>query len=213
MVESLISFKGSKDGIYVFIKDGEFSVIKKQLEYRLKNSRSFFDGSKVINFKGKELTSHEEKELKTIMEYRYGIEVGDDKIREAKDNNKMQLIKNKKDQEIVNEVKEGDTKFVRITIRSGQVVEYAGNVVILGDVNPGGVVISGGNIIVLGSLRGVAIAGKRNNKEAIVSAYNLQPTQLRIGNIISRSPDNETSTTIGPEIASIKDDVMVIESL
>ena len=106
---------------------------------------------------------------------------------------------------------EGMAKFISSTIRSGQVIEYDGNIIIIGDVNPGALVKAKGNIIILGTLRGVAHAGVDGNEEAIVAAYNLQPTQLRIANIIGRRPDGEVVTSGLPEVAKIHDGEVFIE--
>ncbi|MHB8758049.1 MAG: septum site-determining protein MinC, partial [Bacillota bacterium] len=100
---------------------------------------------------------------------------------------------------------------LRRTLRSGQVVHYPGHVSILGDVNPGGEVIAGGDIIVLGILRGVAHAGAGGNDQAVVAAFRLRPTQLRIGNHIARAPDEETGGPEAPEIAKVRNGVVVIE--
>ena len=56
-------------------------------------------------------------------------------------------------------IEEGLTKFVYSTIRSGMKIQYNGNLVIIGDVNPGAEVIATGNIIVMGALRGIAHGG------------------------------------------------------
>ncbi|MCF6465374.1 hypothetical protein C3E90_05645 [Clostridium sp. Cult2] len=103
------------------------------------------------------------------------------------------------------------TKFINTTIRSGQVVEYDGNIVIIGDVNPGALIKARGNIIILGTLRGVAHAGIDGNYKAIVAAYDLQPTQLRIANIIGRRPDGDIVTSELPEVAKIYDGEVLIE--
>src|SRR5699024_11109853 len=108
------------------------------------------------------------------------------------------------------EIKEGMTKFVNTTLRSGQTLNYDGNIVIIGDVNPGAYVVAMGNIIVLGTLRGIAHAGCNGNKNAVVAAYNLQPTQLRITNIIARRPDNFFKTSKKPKVARIyKGEVLI----
>lgn len=106
-----------------------------------------------------------------------------------------------------------DTKTILIqrTLRSGQTVRYPGHVVIMGDVNPGAEVIAGGNIVVLGYLRGIAHAGAGGNQQAIVAAFKLEPTQLRIDNHITRAPDGQKWLPKQPEIASIKNGVVVIE--
>lgn len=103
------------------------------------------------------------------------------------------------------------TILIQRTIRSGQSIRYPGNVVVMGDVNPGGEVIAGGNIIVMGHLRGVVHAGALGSEDAVVAAFKLQPTQLRIANHITRAPDGEEATPLQPEIAKIQNGVVVIE--
>ena len=105
-----------------------------------------------------------------------------------------------------------DTLLIRRTIRFGQISKYDGNVVILGDVNPGAEVICSGDILVLGSLRGVAHAGCNGNVLASVFAFRLEPTQLRIANYISRSPDEKLPEPLGPELARVKENTIQISA-
>ena len=77
-----------------------------------------------------------------------------------------------------------ETTFHRGSLRSGQKLEIEGSIVILGDVNSGAEVIASENIVVLGNLRGLAHAGAKGNKEAIIAAGTLDTVQLRIANII-----------------------------
>lgn len=104
-----------------------------------------------------------------------------------------------------------NTILIKRTVRSGQSIQFDGNVVVLGDVNPGSEIIASGNIVVMGALRGVVHAGATGNEEATVAAFKLQPTQLRIANHITRAPDGDYITPEHPEIARIKDGVVVIE--
>jgi len=104
------------------------------------------------------------------------------------------------------------TILVQRTLRSGQSIHYDGNVVILGDVNPGAEVAATGNIIVMGALRGVVHAGAGGDENAIVMAFHLQPTQLRIADHITRPPDNDAIYPDYPEMARIKGGVVTIES-
>lgn len=98
-------------------------------------------------------------------------------------------------------------------LRSGQKISSDGNVVILGDINPGAEVVARGNILVMGSLRGVAHAGAGGDSTAVVAAYRLNPTQIRIANHITRPPDGEVVTDSDPEVARIRDGKVVIEKL
>ena len=82
-------------------------------------------------------------------------------------------------------------KFHRGSVRSGQKVEFEGSLVILGDVNDGAEVMAVDNIVVLGNLRGLAHAGAKGNKEAIIAASSIEAPQLRISNIIKEREREE----------------------
>lgn len=91
------------------------------------------------------------------------------------------------------EIENSDTKFHRGSIRSGQKIEFEGSLVILGDVNAGAEIIAGENVVVLGYLRGLAHAGAKGNKKAIIAAHVIEAPQLRISNIvkeIEKLPDD-----------------------
>nr|MDH3093677.1 septum site-determining protein MinC [Bacillus velezensis]MDH3098919.1 septum site-determining protein MinC [Bacillus velezensis]WGD99655.1 septum site-determining protein MinC [Bacillus velezensis] len=75
-------------------------------------------------------------------------------------------------------------------VRSGQVLHVTGDLLLIGDVNPGGTIRAGGNIFVLGSLKGIAHAGYNGNNRAVIAASEMMPTQLRINHVLNRSPDH-----------------------
>ncbi|MCL1874422.1 MAG: septum site-determining protein MinC [Clostridiales bacterium] len=104
------------------------------------------------------------------------------------------------------------TIIVQRTLRSGQNVNYDGNVVVLGDVNPGAEIVASGHVVVMGSLRGLVHAGATGEDSATVTALSLNPTQLRISSHITRPPDgSRPENSICPEIARIKEGAVVIE--
>jgi septum site-determining protein MinC len=105
-----------------------------------------------------------------------------------------------------------NTLFTRRTIRSGQRLRYESSVVIIGDVNPGAEVIAGGDVMVWGTLRGTVHAGYPGNEEAVVCALALAPVQLRIGTLASRSPEDGMLPPMLPEVASVKNGQIVVES-
>lgn len=104
------------------------------------------------------------------------------------------------------------TIMIQRTLRSGQNLHYDGNVVIMGDVNPGAEVVASGHILVMGSLRGLVHAGATGEEDATVTALHLAPTQLRIASHITRPPDgNADEESKLPETARIKNDLVIIE--
>jgi septum site-determining protein MinC len=76
----------------------------------------------------------------------------------------------------------------RGTLRSGDHIEAAGSLLVLGDVNPGARVSAVGHVLVWGRLRGVAHAGCHGDQGARIVAMGLQPLQLRIADVIARGP-------------------------
>ena len=112
---------------------------------------------------------------------------------------------------------EPDTRMVYGTLRSGQKVETEHSIVIFGDVNSGAEVVAGGDIVILGTLRGIAHAGAYDESGGgrVIFSLNLQPTQLRIGLVISRGAGSDymESTPRGgmPEIARVQGNVIVVE--
>lgn len=90
------------------------------------------------------------------------------------------------------EINSSETKFYRGSLRSGKKIEYEGSIVIIGDVNGGAEVISGENIVVLGNLRGLAHAGAKGNKSAIIAAEAMDTAQIRIANIVKELEKEET---------------------
>ena len=84
-----------------------------------------------------------------------------------------------------------ETKYHRGSLRSGQKIEFEGSLVILGDVNDGAEVIAGENIVVLGALRGLAHAGAKGNKDAIIASSSIEAMQLRIANAVNEREKEE----------------------
>jgi septum site-determining protein MinC len=104
-----------------------------------------------------------------------------------------------------------DTLFLRRTVRSGQAIHHASNVVVLGDVNPGAEIVAGGDIIVWGVLRGMVHAGYPDNENAYVCSLHLTPVQLRIAHLLSRPPEGK-EVLPSPEVAAIRNGRIVVET-
>lgn len=99
------------------------------------------------------------------------------------------------------------------TIRSGQELRHQGDLLLLGDINPGGGVFCTGSIFVMGALRGLAHAGCDGDEQAIIAASELRPTQLRIADIISRPPDEWMDGNYEMEFAYLEEGQMSIYKL
>jgi septum site-determining protein MinC len=94
--------------------------------------------------------------------------------------------------------------YLKATLRSGVEIRHPGTVIIMGDVNPGGSIVADGDILVWGSLRGVAHAGFRGDRAAVIMALRIDLTQLRIAELVARAPAL-ASDRIEAEIACISE--------
>jgi len=217
MKEELITFKGVKEGVFINIDSGNYLDIKDELDIKLKNAANFYRGTKLLGIKTENLLDQDIIELKLILKYKYDFIVSNEELPShildspSKEDSLNIGNENESNDSVFEGIESGMTKFVNGTLRSGQVVKYDGNIVIVGDVNPGALIQAKGNIIVLGILRGVAHAGTDGNLKSIIASYYLQPTQLRIGDKITRPPDEDLESYRLPEIAKIKDGEIIIE--
>ena len=97
------------------------------------------------------------------------------------------------------EIATSETKFYKGSIRSGQKMEFEGSLVILADVNAGAEVLAEDNVVILGILRGMAHAGAKGNKEAIIAAASIESAQIRIADIV-KEIEREDNTEESKEI-------------
>jgi len=112
-------------------------------------------------------------------------------------------------------------RFLFATIRSGQRIESEHSLLIFGDVNSGAEIVAGGDIVVLGALRGVAHAGAYDETGGgrVIMSLILQPTQLRIGSVISRGNSENAKQDAQsrnenyrhPEVARVDGTMIVVE--
>jgi septum site-determining protein MinC len=98
---------------------------------------------------------------------------------------------------------------VQRTLRSGHILKHPGHVIVIGDVNPGAEIVAGGNVVVWGRLRGTVHAGAQGNKDAVVCALDLSPTQIRIAEQISITPPQRRKPK--PEIARLANGKVIAE--
>jgi septum formation inhibitor MinC len=102
------------------------------------------------------------------------------------------------------------TRFCKGTLRSGRLVSFDGNVVVLGDVNPGAMIEATGNVVVFGNLRGIVHSGAGGNKDTFVLALHFSPTQLRIADVIARRAEPRGGGK-SPHIAHLSGGAIVVE--
>ncbi len=103
-----------------------------------------------------------------------------------------------------------EIKFHQGTLRSGDHLTSDGDVLLLGDVNPGARISAKGNVMIWGRLRGIAHAGCEGKKTSKIIALQLRPVQLRIAELIARGPKGNPEEGLA-EQARIDNGRIIIE--
>lgn len=209
-----ISLRGDNEGIIITVKDGHLDDIIKEVEHKVDNSIDFFKGASVKGIVGDGLKEGDIKKLESLLKSKYDMVILDKALQKkvAPKPSKGYLQAVESESKCFEGIDEGNTKFIKSTVRSGQLLTVNGNAVVLGDVNPGGVIAARGNIVVLGALKGIAKAGIDGNRDAFIVAFRLEPTQLKIADIITRRPDEDYDRPEWPELARIQDGMIVVET-
>ena len=97
-------------------------------------------------------------------------------------------------------------------IRSGEKISSNGNLIIIGDVNPGAQISARRNIYVWGKLCGIAFAGANGDENCFISSLYLNPLQLRINKTVATGPKEKPNDHY-PEIATLEKGEIVIKPL
>ncbi len=177
-----VMIKGTKEGLTLHLNDQcSFEELKQELEEKLTAHYPETEDTPLITVNiqtgNRYVTPQQTEELKDIVRQKKKLVVD-----EVSSN-----VMAKSDVEDL--LSQRNIHTLAGIIRSGQVVEAPGDLLIIGDVNPGGTVLAVGNIFVLGSLRGIAHAGIEGNHQAVIVASKMVPSQLRISDCLNRAPD------------------------
>ncbi len=186
-MKNCVSINLKKNEILIKLsEDAEQNEIVENLKRKLTELKKLYKDEKTpIKVTGKVLKNKEIDEIQELIKGKIDVEIDFDMPKALGLHSIRRTFQ--KDIDV------SETTFHRGSLRSGQKMEVEGSLVILGDVNSGAEVIASDNIVVLGSLRGLAHAGAKGNKQAIISAGLLDTVQIRIANIVKEiNRDEET---------------------
>lgn len=184
-----VVIKSNKYGINLILdRDLPFEELLDAIIAKFLESEKFFRNAEVaISFEGRELNQEEEYRIVEAITQKTSI-----KIICIVDNDEAHAQFVKEQIDAYQEAVTGrDGEFYRGTLRSGQVLESASSIVVVGDVNPGAKIISRKNIVVLGALNGNAYAGAGGDGSCFIAALEMDPIQIQIGDILAKSPDKQ----------------------
>ena len=177
-MKNCININLKKNEIVIkIVEDASFDDIMENLKKKLPELKKLYKEEKTpIRVSGKILKNKEIDQLQELIKDNIDVDIEFDSPKSLG----LASIKRTFDQDIA----VSETKFHRGSLRSGQKMEIEGSIVIIGDVNSGAEIIASDHIIVLGSLRGLAHAGAKGNKQAIIAAGVFDSVQVRIANIV-----------------------------
>ncbi|AKO94282.1 septum site-determining protein MinC [Priestia filamentosa] len=197
-----VIIKGTKDGLTLHLDDTcSFHDVLNELERKL-SSNQYGGHNQLVSVQlrvgNRYLTPDQEEQIKSLVRSKNHLVV---ESIESNVVSKEEALKIKQQNEIVS---------VARVVRSGQVLHVEGDLLLIGDVNPGGTVIAGGNIFVLGVLKGIAHAGYYGNDQAVISASKMEPTQLRICEAFSRAEEADKNEEHDMECAYLDEDKRIV---
>jgi septum site-determining protein MinC len=207
-----IQIKGIRDSLLVTLGGGAWTELEAALVKSIDDRPAFFRGARlVLDVAGQVMHVADLSALRDVLSER-GISLwavlSESPVTEQTAQNlglatRLSKPGRPEARETAKEMPGDAALWVQQTVRSGKQITYKGNIVILGDVNPGAEILAGGSVIVWGRLRGVVHAGAQGDEKAVVCALELSPTQLRIAGEIAVSPARKGKPQ--PEIARLKD--------
>ena len=206
-----VIIKGTKSGIIVHLSDEiPFGELKEKVCDKFKTSSDFLGDAQIaLSFEGRKLSDEEQLILVDCITENSHLDV----VCVIDDNEEREAYFNRTLEEKLMTLNSNTGQFYKGTLRSGQVLEFDTSIVILGDVNAGAQVVSAGNVVILGKLLGNVYAGASGRENSFVVALQMNPTQIRIGDVIARSPDEKQKTITETKIAFSQDGNIYIEPL
>ena len=184
-----VTLQRIRSGLLVILDDKvPFYNLKKVFFQKMQNIGSYiYHTNTIFNFGSRELRDSDLKEFVLIAKDNFKLNVIQiiSKVPEVHEIANRRGIKveehlDKSEHEYCEQINNEDTLWIKKSIRSGQLVEYRGNVVVLGDVSHGARIVAGGNVLVMGVMRGDIWAGKDGDVETVIISSFFKPSQLRI---------------------------------
>ena len=195
-----------KDAVVIKISDNlKQEEIVKILKDKLPELKNLYKDEKIpIEVTGKVLKSNEMDEIQKLIKKEIDVKINFDLPKTLGLHGIRKTFSK--------EINESQTKYIKHSLRNGTKIEYEGSVVVLGNVNSGAEITAEDNIVIRGTLRGIAHAGAKGNKKAIIVADSIDSPQIRIANVIKElevSPGNDPKIIKNYIYVNDKDEIVI----
>lgn len=210
-MRNAVVIKSSKAGMTVILDDSlPFDELLAAIGTKFRESARFWGSVQMtLTLEGRELTPEEEFLIVDTITRNSQVEILCLLDTDAERIERCEKALNDKLMELNSQT----GQFYRGSLKKGDSLESEASIVVIGDVDHGARIIAKGNIIVLGELKGTAAAGMAGNREAVVVALEMSPTQIRISDATSRFNEKNKRLGRGPMIASVEQDEVLIRPI
>ena len=202
-IQPNVMIKGTKDGFMLHLDDScSFSDLLNELEVKLSENYQFQENDPLLSVKlhtgNRYLDPEQEKQIIEVIHKQKKLVVSD-------------ILSNVITKEKAKSWKEeNEVTTINRVIRSGQILEVPGDLLLIGDVNPDGMVRAGGSIFIMGQLKGIAHAGFYGNEQAVIAASVMIPAQLRIADQMTIVPNEYSKKEREMECAFMNNEAEII---
>jgi septum site-determining protein MinC len=208
-----VQVKADRKG-FILVPDpaATFDSIVAYLQQRLSKSQDFFNKTNmVLDLRSRPLSTEEIASLYNVLYEKAKVKLVE--IRLSDD--LSFVVEGEVRKRIVTKTtgpqKENDVPvIVRNTCRSGVRIVSPSDCVVLGDVNPGAEIIAARDVVVFGTLRGIAHAGAGGDRLSRIWALSIEPSQIRIADLVAVPPRGGKPTPKRFEVAEIQNDAIQV---
>ncbi len=219
-MDTLAKFKIKKTDIFIILNnEAEFENVLMELVEKLQEAKKIFKNEKTnVFFKGRELSEEEEEAVYNAIEQSnlnlvsYGKESYLENFLPELKLLEEAVSEKSKNFDEDNDPQKQPTFFQNGSLRSGRRIDFAGSVVLLGDLNAGAEIVAQGNIIVLGACRGMVHAGASGDSNSYIFAQQLKPTQIRIAEMVTYLDTDKKDIHV-PSYAYIDDNKIYVAKI
>ena len=210
-MRNAVVIKGNKAGMMVYLDpEISFEELLLALENRLRETARFWGAAQMtLTLEGRMLTAEEEFRIVNTITENSSIEILCLIDSDAKRIERCEKALNEK----LMELSSNTGQFYKGNLMRGDVLESEASIVVIGDVEKGARVTAKGNIIVLGALRGNVHAGVSGNRNAVVVAFEMAPSQVKISDMNFLKAQKGKSLGRGPVMIRVENERIFSEPI
>jgi septum site-determining protein MinC len=211
MMHNTVVIKSNRAGMTVILDpDIPFPQLLSDIGKKFGDNSKFWGSVQMtLTLEGRQLTSDEEFAIINQITNNSNVEIICIVDTDAKRLERCEKALNEKLMELSCQT----GQFFKGNLQNGETLESEASIVIIGDVCKGAKVLAKGNVIVLGKLTGTVCAGVAGNKDALITALEMAPLQIRIADCSSGLDGRCKRLGRGPMKAYLENNKVIIKPM